>query len=313
MVTRQEFRITSNHDSLDLGVSLFIPEHPQAILQIVHGMAEHRFRYYDFMEFCAAQGFVIIIHDHRGHGDSVKSSQDLGYFYEHGVDGVVADVHQITEYIKSQYPGLPLTLLGHSMGSLIARCYAKQYDYELNRLIICGSPSKNLAARAGRALVRAIKLFRGDRYRSRLVSNLFNRNFSKRFPNEGSENSWIVSDPAVVAAYDADPKSGFNFTLNGYEALLSLSLETYRKKGWQLQNPTLPILFIAGSDDPCIISHRDFAKAVNFMRKVGYTDVRSRLYPGMRHEILNEIGKQDVWQDVVDFARNPQSITGQIF
>lgn len=302
MTQRTETTIKSNHDGLELGLTIIRPDQPpRSILQIVHGMAEHRRRYYDFMEFCAKQGLVTIIHDHRGHGDSIQNHQDIGYFYHNGAQGMINDVHQVTEYIRTQYPDLPLTLLGHSMGSLVVRCYLKQYDQDIDRLIVCGSPSKNLAVRAGRALVRTLKLFRGDHYRSNLVSNLFNRNFSKRFPNEGSINSWIVSDPAVVAAYDADEKSGFNFTLNGYENLLTLSLMTYSKHGWQLHHPDLPILFIAGADDPCIISHKDFQKAVSFMNKVGYRDVESKLYPGMRHEILNERDKQLVWDDVTSW------------
>ncbi len=305
MVQRLETTLTSQHDGLALGVTIIAPDTPpRGILQIVHGMAEHRRRYYDFMQFCAEQGFVTVIHDHRGHGDSLKSPDDLGYFYENGAQGMIDDAHQVTEYIKSQYSDLPLTLLGHSMGSLVVRCYLKRYDQDVDHLIVCGSPSKNLAVRAGRVLVRAMMTFKGGRHRSKLVSHLFNRNFSKRFPNEDSENAWIVSDPAVVAAYDADAKSGFAFTLNGYEALLTLSLETYSKKGWQLRHPNLPIFFIAGAEDPCIISAKDFTKAVDFMRKIGYTDVQSKLYPGMRHEILNERDKQQVWADVVKFCEN---------
>lgn len=300
MTQNSETTLISNHDGLALGVTIIAPDaKPRGILQIVHGMAEHRRRYYDFMKFCAEQGFVVVIHDHRGHGDSIKDSGDLGYFYEDGARGMIDDAHQVTEYIKSKYPGLPLTLLGHSMGSLVVRCYLKQYDQDIDQLVVCGSPSKNLAVRAGRVLVRAMMAFRGGHYRSKFITNLFNRNFSKRFPDEGSENAWIVSDPAVVAAYDADEKSGFAFTLNGYEALLTLSLNTYSKKNWQLHHPDLPILFIAGAEDPCIISHKDFYKAVDFLRKVGYKDVKSKLYPGMRHEILNEKDKQLVWNDVV--------------
>lgn len=301
MIERKELKLTSQHDRLELGVTIIAPEQPRGILQIVHGMAEHRRRYYDFMEYCAERGFVTIIHDHRGHGDSLKDSDDLGYFYENGAQGMIEDVHQITEYIRAMYPTLPLTLLGHSMGSLVVRCSLKQYDQAIDKLIVCGSPSKNLAVRAGRALVRAMTKVKGGHFRSKFVGNLLNRNFSKRFPNEGSENAWIVSDPAVVAAYDADAKSGFIFTLNGYETLLTLSLETYSKKGWQVQHPELPIFFIAGAEDPCIISQKDFDKAVNFLRERGYEQVQSKLYPGMRHEILNEKGKLEVWQDVVEW------------
>ena len=117
----EEFTIRSQHDGLELGVSLRIPEHPIGILQLVHGMAEHRERYHDFMDYCAAQGFIVLIHDHRGHGASVKSETDYGYFYQDGAQGIIDDVHQLTLYLRERFPGLSLTLFGHSMGSLVVR------------------------------------------------------------------------------------------------------------------------------------------------------------------------------------------------
>lgn len=296
---REEFKITSQQDNLELGVSLRIPERPRGILQIVHGMSEHRERYYDFMDYCAEQGYIVLIHDHRGHGASIRSEDDLGYFYQNGAENIVEDVHQVTKYLKERFPGLPLNLFGHSMGSLIVRCYMQQYDYEVNSLTVCGSPSKRIGAGMGKILAKFLKIFRGDHHRSKLIQNLAFGDFVRKHPSGKSPNAWIATDEAVVAAYDADPRDGFVFTLNGFEALFSLMQRTYRKNSWTMQNPDVPIFFIAGSDDPCILSKKDFQKAVNFMRERGYQKVSSKLYPGMRHEILNERGKQEVWQDVV--------------
>lgn len=313
----EEFTIRSQHDGLELGVSLRIPEHPIGILQLVHGMAEHRERYHDFMDYCAAQGFIVLIHDHRGHGASVKSETDYGYFYRDGARGIVDDVHQLTLYLRERFPGLSLTLFGHSMGSLVVRCYAKNYDVDIDRLIVCGSPSKRFGAGAGRLVVKLLKALKGEHYRSPLVQNLsfsgYNERSAKLARQNGetvslakhypSESSWIVSDPEVVAAYDADARDGFVFTLNGFENLFSLMKTAYSKSGWKVARPDLPIFFIAGANDPCIISQKDFQKAVNFMRDRGYLDVKSKLYPGMRHEILNEKDKQQVWSDIVDFIK----------
>lgn len=296
---REEFKITSQQDNLELGVSLRIPERPRGILQIVHGMSEHRERYYDFMDYCAEQGYIVLIHDHRGHGASIRSEDDLGYFYQNGAENIVEDVHQVTKYLKERFPGLPLNLFGHSMGSLIVRCYMQQYDYEVNSLTVCGSPSKRIGAGMGKILAKFLKIFRGDHHRSKLIQNLAFGDFVRKHPSGKSPNAWIATDEAVVAAYDADPRDGFVFTLNGFEALFSLMQRTYCKNGWTMQNPDVPIFFIAGSDDPCILSKKDFQKAVNFMRELGYHKISSKLYPGMRHEILNERGKQEVWQDVV--------------
>lgn len=299
VMEKQEFSLKSNFDGLTLGVSMRIPEHPTGILQLVHGMAEHRERYHDFMDYCAEQGLVVIIHDHRGHGASVKSEDDYGYFGKNGIEAIIRDAHQITEYIREKFPGLPLTLFGHSMGSLVVRCYAQEYDKDIDGLIVCGSPSKRVGAGAGVALAKLLTLFRGEKYRSNFVNNMAFGGYNTKFGNTKSPNAWIVSDPAVVEAYDADPRDGFVFTLNGFETLFGLIRRAYRKKGWAMRNPEMPVLFIAGADDPCIISEKDFQKAVNFLRERGYSNVKSKLYPGMRHEILNEIGKVEVWQDVI--------------
>lgn len=296
---REELKTKSNYDGLELGVSIRIPEHPTGILQLVHGMAEHRERYHDFMDYCAEQGLVVIIHDHRGHGASIATKEDFGYFGKNGVESVVQDAHQITEYIRGRFPELPLTLFGHSMGSLVVRCYIQEYDREIDGLIVCGSPSYQVMSRAGVVVSKLMQLFKGEKHRSKLVNNLAFASNIKKFKNEGNPNAWVVSDPAVLAAYDADERDGFVFTLNGFETLFKLMRRAYRKQGWAMQNPNLPILFIAGADDPCIISEKKFNQAVEFLRHRGYHNVTSKLYPHMRHEILNEVGKMEAWRDVV--------------
>lgn len=296
---REKLTLKSNSDQLELGVSIRIPEKPQRILQLVHGMAEHRERYHNFMDYCAEQGLIVIIHDHRGHGASVKSKEDFGYFGPNGAENIVEDVHQITTYIRDRFPSLPLTLFGHSMGSLVVRCYIQKYDQDIDGLIVCGSPSYQVGSRAGLVVAKLMQIFKSEKHRSKLINHLaFSKNV-KKFEQEGSPNAWIVSDPAVLEAYDADERDGFVFTLNGFETLFKLMQQAYSKYGWVVNNPNLPILFIAGADDPCIIDEKHFYKAVNFLRQRGYRNVTSKLYPGMRHEILNEVSKLDVWQDVV--------------
>ncbi len=296
---REEITIRSNCDGLDLGVSIRIPEHPTGILQLVHGMAEHRERYHDFMDYCAEHGLVVIIHDHRGHGASVKSKEDFGYFGKDGVENIVQDVHQLTEYVRGRFPRLPLTLFGHSMGSLVVRCYIQEYDRDIDGLIVCGSPSYQVGARVGILIAKLMQVFKGEKHRSNFVNNVAFASNMKKFKHEGNPNAWVVSDPAVLAAYDADERDGFIFTLNGFETLFKLMQRAYSKKGWAMQNPNLPVLFIAGEDDPCIIDEKHLQKAVEFLRQRGYHHVSSKLYPHMRHEILNEIGKAEVWRDVV--------------
>lgn len=301
---KEELLLKSTYDNIPLGVSIRIPEHPIGILQFVHGMAEHRNRYLDLMEFFAQHGYITILHDHRGHGDSVRSPQDYGYFYENGVDAVVADVHQITLYAKKRFSGLPVVLFGHSMGSMVVRCYMRQYDSDIDGLIVCGSPSRNPMAGVGRKFVKFLKMIKGERYRSSLVQKMAFGSFNRNLNNPISENSWICSDESVVLEYDKDSRCGFIFTLNGFEALFGLMMRTYQKNGWVVRNPNIPILFVAGENDPCIVSRDAYAQAVSFMKQQGYKNCDSKLYPGMRHEILNETKKETVWNDLLMWIKD---------
>lgn len=293
------FSLESKQDHLKIGVSLLVPDHPRAIVQLVHGMAEHRKRYEPFMEELAKQGFISIMHDHRGHGESIKATEDYGYFYEKGAEKIVEDTHQISEYIKQKYPDLPLILFGHSMGSLVVRSYTKKYDDILNGLIVCGSPSKNPAAKPAKLLVKMISLFHNDHHRSKLIQKLAFGSYNRKFTNVTSENAWICSDEKIVQEYDLDTGCGFIFTLNGFNSLFDLLISTYDRDGWKIKNNKLPIQFISGEDDPCAVGKKNFEEAVNLMKEIGYQNVSNRMYPNMRHEILNENGKEIVYQDIV--------------
>ena len=295
---KEELSINSIYDDLPLGISIRIPENPVGIIQFVHGMAEHRERYQSVMEYITQIGYITIIHDHRGHGESVRCSDDYGYFYKNGSAAIVEDAHQITLYIKKRFPGLPVVLLGHSMGSMVVRCYTRKYDEDIDGLIVCGSPSRNSMARLGRLLVALIRKFKGEYYRSELVQKIAFGAFNRNIQNPNSENSWICSNEEVVKAYDEDSRCGFVFTLNGFNTLFELMICTYKKNGWALNKPTIPIIFVAGEQDPCIVNRRAFEQAVAFMQELGYHNCKGKLYSEMRHEILNETGKETVWDDL---------------
>ncbi|MBQ9119335.1 MAG: alpha/beta fold hydrolase [Lachnospiraceae bacterium] len=297
----QHLELVSEQDGLKLSGYLIVPEQPKAVLQIAHGMCEHKERYYPFMRYMAEQGYAYEIHDHRGHGKSVRSPEDLGYFYDNGGEALVEDLHQVTRELKKRFPKLPYFLFGHSMGSMAVRCYTKKYDDELDGLMVCGCPAKNPMAKLGLQLERLLKLFMGGHARSKLADKLFSDGFEKSFAQEGIPHAWICSDKEVVLAYNDNPLCNFTFTLNGYESLLWLVLHTYTTEGWAMKNAKLPIHFVSGSDDPCMISKEKFNDAVQLMKQVGYTRVTSHLYEGMRHEILNETGKEQVYADILAF------------
>ena len=293
------FRMISQADGLPIEAVMTKPEGKEkAVLQLAHGMSEHKERYLPFMNYLSEHGFLCVMNDHRGHGASVRSKDDLGYFGNNGTDALLGDMHQLTELIRKDYSDAPLFLLGHSMGSLAARCYARKYDSDLKGLIVCGSPSYNPAASLASGLLKVMIRFRGDRALSGFLNQVSTGNFEKAFAAEGGKSAWLSTNVENQKAYDADPLCGFLYTLNGYEVLMHLMQDTYRKEGWKLATPDMPVFFISGSEDPCRVTDKDFAQAVEFMRSVGYKNVESKLYQGMRHEILNETDKEMVWNDV---------------
>lgn len=301
-----EEKLNSKCDKLELGVTITIPEENQiikGIFQISHGMAEHRKRYLPFMEFLTNQGYICIIHDHRGHGESIKTQEDLGYFYDKTANYIVEDLHQVTQYIKGKYPDLPVYLFGHSMGSLIVRCYLKQYDNEIDKLIVCGSPSNNKLAGVGIIVSKVIQAVKGEKYRSKFMQKLTFSSYSKEFKEERkNENCWISENKTNKENYKKDPKCGFLFTLNGFQNLYQLVQNTYSNKKWRKQNLELPIFFIAGDKDPVIGDLSKWMSAYEFLQnEIGYQNVSHKLYKDKRHELLNEDIKEKVYQDILNW------------
>lgn len=297
----QEFTLYSHHDRLPLKGILVCPETtPRAIVQVSHGMCEHKERYLPFLQFLAEHGFVCVIHDHRGHGGSVRQPEDLGYFYPDGGVALVSDLYQVSRWVRRKYPELPLFLFGHSMGSLAVRCYLKRYPDQLSGLFVCGSPSDTWGLELGERFRAVLAKKKGAQYHSKWLAETVFVVFQKPFREENRRNAWICSDPNVVDAYNADPLCDFNFSLNGYEALLYLLRTTYDPEDWRVLQPELPIRFLSGGEDPCRGSDQKFEQAVELLRSVGYRNVTSRLFPEMRHEILNETHRELVYQDVLE-------------
>ena len=179
----EKFTLNSLYDSLPLSCCAYLPEgEPKGIFQIVHGMCEYKERYDDFMRFLAENGLIAAAHDHRGHGKSVKEEADLGWFGDKKARAVVEDAVLVTRKLKERYPNLPVTLFGHSMGSMVVRCYIQNYDDEIDRLIVCGSPSKNPFAAAGVAMAKSVALVKGERHSFRRATGIRNSPAKERAP-----------------------------------------------------------------------------------------------------------------------------------
>ena len=302
-VTYKGFKFVSNYDKISIDAMAVVPSSPiLGVVQIVHGMCEHKERYYDFMEYLAQKGYLVVISDMRGHGESVKDYEDWGYFYDAGYKGMVDDVHQLMKLVKEKVDSVPYILIGHSMGSMIARCFIKKFDSKIDKLILLGSPSRAFGLSGAIVLAALLKKIKGEKSHSKALDFLVQDSiYEKRFKHEKLLHSWLSSDREVVEAFNENPKCQFTFTVSGYFELLRLMDATYSKKGWKCNNKELEIMFFSGKEDPCNIKPELFGKSVHFLKDVGYENVRGKLYGGMRHEVLNERNKKRVYKDIYDF------------
>lgn len=301
--TLERFSYESPVDALEIRALLALPERePIGVVQLAHGMAEHKERYIPLMEYLAGHGYACAIADHRGHGESVRAQDDLGHMGKGGASALVADMRALSGLLRARFPGRPLFLFGHSMGAMASQLYLRGGDADLTGLILCGISANNPAAVPGLALARLLSVIRGERHRSKFMDRLMFGNFTSHIPGAKSGFAWLNSDEPEVRKYEDDPLCGYLFTLNGYIGLISLMRRAYAKSGWRVAGESFPILMISGADDPCIgCSAETFQGCAAFLGERGYANVASKLYPGMRHEILNEPGRQQVYEDVLAF------------
>ena len=300
----------SRSDGLKLSVLRTEPDNSEdikGIVQLVHGMNEYKERYIPFIKFLTDNGYLCVIHDHRGHGASVKSPDDLGYMYEGGYEALIEDTHEITLEIKTYAKeitgkdNLPFILFGHSMGSMVVRGYIRKYDADIDKLIVCGCPSAQSGMKPGLALINFVTKLKGERKRPVFVANLVMGSYEKRFKKEGIKHSWVNSNLEEVKKYNADPLCNYIFTLNGFGNLVRLTILTYTNGGYAMNKPDLPIRFFSGEDDPCAVSEKAFKEAMELLKKQGYIDVDGKMYPNLRHEILNEPEKEKVFNDILEY------------
>lgn len=302
MYTKFETSVASKVDGLMLSVLCIIPNsHPhKGIVQIAHGMCENKERYLPFMEYLADQGYISVIHDHRGHGKSVRREADLGYMYGGGAEAILTDMDMICDAMKAHFEDLPYILFGHSMGSLAVRAYTAKHDDKIDMLIVSGSPSENPMRGLGETVAKVEKAIFGPRHKSKILTALSVGSYAAKFKKEGP-CAWLCTDSAVCEAYEQSPFCGFLFTDDAFLTLFGLMKRTYDIAGYRCIKPDLPILFVSGADDPCMENIRKFARAVHSIRYAGYRNVRGKVYPDMRHEILNEKEHEKVFRDIVTY------------
>lgn len=280
---------------------------PKAVMQIVHGIAEHVERYDDFANFLTDHGFVVIAEDHMGHGGSVQSGDPLGYFAG-GWFTAVEDTYTLLTQTQAEFPGLPYILFGHSMGSFMTRTIlCKHPDSGISAAIICGTgwqPTFALPVMEKAAELLCKK--DGEKNPSPTMEKLAFGSYNKKVEHPRTTYDWLTRDNKIVDAYMADPKCGFTATAGLYRDLLQGIAYNQKPDSLGSMKKDLPVFFISGGEDPVGDYGKGVRKAVEAFRKAGMTDVKEKLYPLCRHEILNEINKQEVYDDVLSW------ITGKV-
>ncbi len=295
---KTEFYFPSCDEIHDIHAVVWKPEGDvRAVLQISHGMTEYVNRYEELAEYLTARGILVVGNDHLGHGQSVIREEEWGFFASGDAGGkVVRDLHTLTQRMHKEYPEVPYFLLGHSMGSFMARRYAMTYGADLDGAVFVGTGNQPyIQVLMGQAIVSFLNIFFGERYRSKLVNFLMFAFYNKRFKPVKTKYDWLSRNEENVEKYKKDKACTFLFTLNGYKTLFSTLAYIEKPVNIRQIPARLPILFLSGEDDPVGNYGKAVKQACALYKKRGIRDLTLKLYPKDRHELLNELDRQDVF------------------
>lgn len=288
------------------------PENPKQIVgvvQIAHGMAEHAGRYARFAGYLADAGFAVYANDHRGHGKTAGALENVGYFADAGGwQAVVEDMVQLTAIIRGELPGVPIFLLGHSMGSFLSRSYIATHGEDLAGVILSGTGGDpGLLGKVGLLIARWECFRKGKKAQSPLLNNLSFGGFNKAFKPNRTDFDWLSRDAVEVDAYIADPYCGGIFTAGFFVDLLT-GLQFINSAGGIRQIPKdLPVHFLSGACDPVGNNTKGVRQVVDAFKAAGIKDMTATFYEGGRHEMLNETNRDEVFRDILGWLRTRMS------
>ena len=288
-------------DGASLAVYEWLPEkQPTGVLHIVHGMAEHALRYDAFAQKACNNGFAVIASDHRGHGKTAQDAAAIGYLADRdGFARVVDDQHEINADLKSRYPSLPLVIVGHSFGSFVTQEYLERYGATVDAAVLIGTSGPNPSVRLAALLASLTCLVKGRKAPAKLMNALVFGAYTRAVPNAKTEFDWLSRDAAEVQKYIADDRCGFLCTAGFYQDFMRGLLRIHRKKALQGIPITTPILITAGSCDPVSNGSKTLKGLFRLYQRRGIQDVTVKIYEQARHEILNEINKEEVTADIL--------------
>ncbi len=301
MVRKEELTYKSRDRESTIHAIKWIPEgQPVAILQIIHGMQEFIDRYDEYARFLAEKGILVMGNDHLGHGGSVSGNGTYGFFCkEDPATVLVRDAHRLKKMVQEEYPGVPVFILGHSFGSFVAREYITRYGTGIQGAIIQGTaymPTGTVNSLS--SLVGFMQVIMGTKYRSTMINNMAFKGYLKKIPNPRTKFDWLSHNEESIDKYIANPADNFVFTLNGFGTMAEL-LKRVQDVGKMDDIPKkLPVLITAGKEDPVGDYGEAPAKLFSiYKNQLQMTNVELKLYDGMRHELQQEIGREQVFED----------------
>lgn len=294
----------SSNNVNDTAYYIYYPvnSEPKAIVQISHGMCEYLARYENFIDFLCGNGFIVCGNDHIGHGASVNSEEELGYFSDkNGWRYLVKDVVTLTKLMQERYPKLPYYLLGHSMGSLIARTVIAKYSEIYDGVLILGTISLDFGTNVCLAMIETVGSVKGKHFRSKMLDKMMFGLSNIKIEKPVTEYDWICSDEEVLKRYAEDPNCTFIFTVQGMYDLVMMVKYVSARDWAEKVSTELPIFIAGGENDPIGRCGKCPKELFERMIKAGTKDLELKIYPEMRHEILNEKNKQEVYGDILNW------------
>ncbi len=306
---KEEFYFDSRDGQSKIYAVRFTPDEGKevrGVVQIVHGMCERIERYAAFAEYLTDKGFVVTGDDHLGHGKTAELNGEFGYFCKRDpATVVVRDVHRLKKKTESDYPNVPYIILGHSMGSFIFRNYLIRYGSGITAAIILGTGMQPRAVLKTAKAVAAIQTVFGCAHKKgKLIDKIAFGNYNARIATPKTRADWQTSDEKEVEKFLADPLCGFTFTVNGFATLFELIDRLYDTEALSKIPKELPVLMAAGDADPVGDYGAGVQRAYESLRSVGMTNIQLKMYNGVRHELLNEVNRQEVMDDIYAWIEN---------
>lgn len=277
----------------------------KAIIQISHGMKEHTGRYAEYMDYMAQKGYVMVSHDHIGHGLSVNNPSDRGFFAEKdGYVHILNDLATVAGRIKKNYPQLKLIVWGHSMGTFYQRVFAAKYQYLIDGAIMSGTGDKSPLLAVAKLLVNITIKFKGQRATSKFITKAIFGSYMKNIENPQTASDWLTRDKAAVEKYRSDDMCRFYFSLSGYRDLMAILGIANSPECYENTKKDIPYLLFSGDMDPVGEWGKGLKRVYETYKNAGVKDITLNLYKGGRHEMIHELNKDEVYSDILKWIED---------